>query len=75
MAVQPTIPAPVAARLLGMSKASVYRAIQEGTFPTPSSKVGGRYLIATRPLLDFLGMDTLPDWAHDDTDTPTPQSA
>lgn len=58
----PTLPAAMAARLLGMAKASVYRAIQEGTFPTPAARVGkGRYVIPTRPLLEFLGLDELPE--------------
>ncbi len=49
MAAPPTIPAPVAARLLGMSKSSVYRAIRSGNFPTAAHQVNGRYVIATRP--------------------------
>lgn len=57
-----TIPVLTAARLLRVSQASVYRAIQEGTFPTPAARVGkGRYVIPTRPLLEFLGLDELPE--------------
>ena len=55
-----TISVQVAGRLLGMSVASVYRAIRSGDFPTPARKVNGRYIIATKPLLDFLGLDELP---------------
>lgn len=71
----PTIPAPVAARLLGMSKSSVYRAIRCGNFPTAAHQVNGRYVIATRPLLEFLGLETLPEWAHTETDTDTQRAA
>ncbi|AIU92221.1 hypothetical protein AY498_09500 [Corynebacterium ulcerans] len=57
-----TVSASIAAALLGMSQSSVYRAIQEGTFPTPAARVGkGRYVIPTRPLLEFLGLDELPE--------------
>lgn len=57
----PTIPVQVASKLLGISVTSVYRSIKDGVFPTPASRVNGRYVIATRPLLDFLGLDELPD--------------
>lgn len=51
-----------AASLLGISVSSVYRAIQEGAFPTPAARVGkGRYVIPARPLLEFLGLEELPD--------------
>lgn len=56
-----TITAPVAARLLGMSTASVYRSIRDGAFPTPARQINGRYVIPAKPLLDFLGIDELPD--------------
>ncbi|MDK8819042.1 helix-turn-helix domain-containing protein [Corynebacterium amycolatum] len=75
MTAPPTIPVPVAARLLGMSKSSVYRAIRTGNFPTAAHQVNGRYVIATRPLLEFLGLETLPEWAHTETDTDTPRAA
>ncbi|MBC6821450.1 helix-turn-helix domain-containing protein [Corynebacterium sp. LK33] len=70
-----TTPVSVAARLLGMSESSVYRAIRTGNFPTAAHRVNGRYVIATRPLLEFLGLETLPEWAHTETDTDTQRAA
>lgn len=56
----PTISAGAAAHLLGLSRSSVYTAIRQGTFPTPTIQIGGRYVIPTKPLLDLLGLDELP---------------
>lgn len=56
-----TVTVPTAAVLLGMSQSSVYRAIREGNFPTPAHQIGGRYIIPARPLLDFLGLDEMPE--------------
>lgn len=70
--IQATVSADVAGRLLGMSVASVYRAIRSGDFPTTAHRVNGRYIIAKKPLLDFLGLDELPTEV---TSTDTPQAA
>nr|WP_120491790.1 hypothetical protein [Corynebacterium lactis] len=59
-AVPLTIPVAAASRMLGISPASGYRAIQAGDFPTPARRINGRYVVATRPLLDFLGLDEVP---------------
>ncbi|MFW9177301.1 MULTISPECIES: helix-turn-helix transcriptional regulator [Corynebacterium] len=48
------------APLLGVSRSSVYEAIRNDAFPTPVIKVGGRYVIPAKPLLDLLGLDELP---------------
>lgn len=56
-----TVTAPTAAALLGMSVASVYRAIRSGDFPTTAHRINGRYIIPAKPLLDFLGLDELPE--------------
>ncbi|WP_368410412.1 helix-turn-helix transcriptional regulator [Corynebacterium sp.] len=48
------------APLLGVSRSSVYEAIRNDTFPTQVIKVGGRYVIPAKPLLDLLGIDELP---------------
>lgn len=71
----PTISVQVASRLLGISPSSGYRAIRCGNFPTAAHQVNGRYVIATRPLLEFLGLETLPEWAHAETDTDTQRAA
>lgn len=56
-----TVTVPTAAALLGMSKAGVYRAIRNGNFPTPAQQIGGRYIIPAKPLLDFLGLEEMPE--------------
>lgn len=70
-----TISVQVAARLLGISPSSCYRAVRGGSFPTAAHQVNGRYVVATRPLLEFLGLETLPEWGHTEIDTDTPQAA
>lgn len=56
-----TVSVPTAARLLGMSESGVYKAIRLGKFPIQTIKIGGRILIPRQPLLDLLGVDTLPE--------------
>lgn len=56
----PTIPIPVAAKLLGISRSSAYGAARTGDFPAPVLKINGRYVVPTKPLLDVLGLDELP---------------
>lgn len=56
----PTIPIPVAAKLLGISRSSAYEAARTGNFPTPVLKINGRYVVPTKPLLGVLGLDELP---------------
>lgn len=50
-----------AAKLLRMAPATAYRHISHGTFPVRVVKAGGRITVPTKPLLDLLGLDTLPD--------------
>lgn len=49
-----------AAALLGMSPPSVRRQITTGTFAFPARKSGSTYLIPARPILEFLGLESLP---------------
>ncbi|ART20576.1 hypothetical protein CBE89_02975 [Corynebacterium striatum] len=50
-----------AAQLLGISVSGAYTAIRAGSFPTKVIQIGGRYVVPTRPLLDLLGLDALPE--------------
>lgn len=52
-----------AANLLNVSPATAYRNISLDKFPTPVIKTGGRIVVPTKPLLDLLGLDKLPDTA------------
>lgn len=50
-----------AAGLLKIAPATAYRHISQGSFPTPVIKTGGRITVPTKPLLDLLGLDDLPN--------------
>lgn len=52
-----------AADLLGISKSSAYAAARNGTFPTKVIQIGGRYVVPTKPLLDLLGIEEIPEEA------------
>lgn len=56
----PTITIPVAAELLGISASSAYAAVRDGKFPVKVIQIGGRYVIPTKPLLELIGLDSLP---------------
>lgn len=56
-----TITVVEAAAQMGVSSSSAYAAIKKGDFPVPVIKIGGRYVVPTKPLLDLLGLDELPD--------------
>ncbi|MFL1375748.1 helix-turn-helix domain-containing protein [Nocardiopsis protaetiae] len=47
-----------AGRLLGMSRTTVYRHLNHGTFPVPVYRVGRHWRIPTAGLLVFLGLST-----------------
>ncbi|MCK9871306.1 helix-turn-helix domain-containing protein [Nocardiopsis dassonvillei] len=47
-----------AGRLLGMSRTTVYRHLNDGTFPVPVYKVGRHWRVPTAGLLVFLGLST-----------------
>ena len=49
----PSLTALQAARLLGVSKQTIYRAVADGELQ--GMKLRGRLVVATRPLLDTLG--------------------
>lgn len=43
-----------AGSVLGIGRTVAYRLAREGQWPTPIRKVGGRYLVTVKGLLDFL---------------------
>lgn len=45
-----------AAELLGVGRATAYNAAKSGNFPVPVLRVGSRYVVPTRPLLQVLGV-------------------
>jgi hypothetical protein len=55
-AAAPTMKVPEAAALVGISTWAAYKAIAEGTWPTPVLRIGRTILIPRRPLLDALGV-------------------
>jgi excisionase family DNA binding protein len=55
---RPTLSVMEAGRLLGLSKASIYHAVQSGE--VPSIRVGRRLLIPTASLRKMLGLDDDP---------------
>lgn len=59
----PAITLSSTAELLGISKSSAYRAIKNDTFPVPTIRIGGRVVVPTKPLLELLGLDELPQEA------------
>lgn len=42
--------------MLGIGRSSAYTAVREGNFPAKVIKIGGRYVVPTRPFLDVLGL-------------------
>lgn len=58
-----TLSVPRAAELLGVSPTTTYRAIQDGSFPFPAFKVGSRYVIPAKPVMEAFGLDELPQEA------------
>lgn len=49
-----------AAEILGIGRTLSYEAARHGKFPVRVIKIGGRYVVPTKPLLDLLGLDKLP---------------
>lgn len=54
--VTPTVSVGEAGKLLGIGKSTAYAAVNNGTFPVPTIKIGGRIVVPTRPLLELLGL-------------------
>lgn len=52
----PTLTVPEVAELLGISVSGAYAAARENTFPFPVLKIGGRYVVPRKPLLNTLGI-------------------
>jgi excisionase family DNA binding protein len=55
---RPTVTVPEAAAILGVSKASIYRAARSGTFPIV--RVQSRMVVPTAALARLLGLDGPP---------------
>ncbi len=51
----PTCSAEEAISALGGHRTAGYKALQDGTFPVPAYKIGARWRVPTRPLLELLG--------------------
>lgn len=52
-----------AASILGIGRSTAYAAARNGTFPTKVIQIGGRYIVPTKPLLDLLGIEEIPEEA------------
>lgn len=57
----PTVNLSEAAKLLGFSKSTAYKLAHDGEFPTRVIKAGSRFFVPTKPLLDLLGLEELPE--------------
>ncbi|WP_301925161.1 helix-turn-helix transcriptional regulator [Corynebacterium glaucum] len=53
----PAISLSEAASLLGIGRSTAYNYAREGNFPVPVFRVGSRYVVPTRPLLEALGLN------------------
>ena len=53
----PTVSLTEAAQLLGIGRSTAYAAARNDEFPVQVIKVGGRYIVPTKPLLDLLGIE------------------
>ena len=53
----PTVSLTEAAQLLGIGRSTAYAAAHNDEFPVQVIKVGGRYIVPTKPLLDLLGIE------------------
>lgn len=53
----PTVSLAEAAEILGISRSTAYAAVHSNEFPVQVIKIGGRYVVPTRPLLDLLGIE------------------
>lgn len=49
-----------AADVIGIGHSTAYAAVRTNEFPVPVIKIGGRYVVPTKPLLDLLGIQELP---------------
>ena len=56
-----TVSVSLAAELIGIGRSSAYQAARNGSFPTKIIQIGNRYVVPTKPLLELLGLDELPD--------------
>lgn len=57
----PTVTIRRAAELLGISASGAYAAVRNNAFPTKVIQIGNRYVVPTKPLLELLGLDELPE--------------
>lgn len=49
-----------AADVLNVGHSTAYSAVRADEFPVRVIKIGGRYVIPVKPLLELLGLDELP---------------
>lgn len=49
-----------AADAVGIGHSTAYAAVRAEEFPVPVIKIGGRYVVPVKPLLDLLGLDEFP---------------
>lgn len=49
------------APIIGISQSSMYAAAKKGDLPFPVIKIGGRYVVPTKPFLKALDLDSIPD--------------
>lgn len=53
---KPTFTIPEVAKVIGISVSSAYAAARSDAFPFPVLKIGGRYVVPRKPLLNTLGI-------------------
>ena len=49
-----------AARAVGIGRTTAYEMVRAGRWPTPVLHIGSRIKVPTAPLLDLLGLSTVP---------------
>lgn len=60
---RPTLSVAEVADLLGISRTSAYKAAHEDALPVKTLKIGSRFVIPAKPLLEALGLEELPKTA------------
>lgn len=58
---KPTIGLLEAAAILGIGRSTAYQSVSKDEFPVPVIRIGSRIVVPTKPLLDLLGLDELPE--------------
>jgi hypothetical protein len=73
--IRPTIPLQEAFTLLGISRATGYQQVHQGTFPVPVLRLGRNFKVPTAKLLDLLGLHAPAGTGRPDADPPRPAAA